>query len=114
MMTSCSRLLCGLIAALTMQLAHAGTPPGSDRLRIFISDTHFGPGKVVGHWHNYEDARWAPEFAAFLDEMNTLGRGKADLILNGDTFELWQSLDPNDCTGAANKNLGCTQEGALK
>jgi Calcineurin-like phosphoesterase len=114
MMNSCSRLLCGLIAALILQVAHAVTPPGSDRLRIFISDTHFGPGKVDGHWHNYEDARWAPEFAAFLDEMNRLGQGKADLILNGDTFELWQSLDPNDCTVAANKNLGCTQEGALK
>lgn len=114
MMTSCSRLLCGLIVVLIFQVAHAATPLGSDRLRIFISDTHFGPGKADGHWHNYEDARWAPEFAAFLDEMNRLGQGKADLILNGDTFELWQSLDPNDCTVPANKNLGCTQEGALK
>jgi hypothetical protein len=66
----------------------------------------FGPGKVNGHWHNFEDARWAPEFAEFLDEMNRMGQGKADLILNGDAFELWQSLDPNDCTAAANKNLG--------
>jgi hypothetical protein len=114
MTTSCSRLLCCLIATLALPVARGATPPGSDRLRIFISDTHFGPGKVDGHWHNFEDARWAPEFAGFLDEMNHMGQGKADLILNGDTFELWQSLDSNDCTVAANKNLGCTQEGALK
>lgn len=111
--SSCCLIRC-LLTVLVLPLAYAGTPPGSDRLRIFISDTHFGPGKVNGHWHNFEDARWAQEFAEFLDEMNRMGQGKADLILNGDTFELWQSLDPNDCTVAANKDLGCTQEGALK
>jgi len=108
------RRLSLLVAILTLPAAHAATPPGSDRLRIFISDTHFGVGKVDGHWHNYEDARWAPEFAEFLDEMDRMGQGKADLILNGDTFELWQSLDSNDCTVATNKNLGCTQDGAMK
>ena len=103
-----------LIAVLALPALHAASVPGSDRLRIFISDTHFGVGKVGGHWHNYEDARWAPEFAAFLDDVNRLGNGKADLVLNGDTFELWQSLDSDDCTVAANKDLGCSQEGALK
>jgi UDP-2,3-diacylglucosamine pyrophosphatase LpxH len=104
-----------LVLLLSLCLAFAsGSRPGSDRLRIFISDTHFGVGKVNGRWHNYEDARWAPEFAAFLEEMNRIGKGKADLILNGDTFELWQSLDPNDCTVPANKDLGCTEDGALE
>jgi UDP-2,3-diacylglucosamine pyrophosphatase LpxH len=114
MITKRSLLTQLLIAALMLLTLHAATAPGSERLRIFISDTHLGVGKVDDHWHNYEDARWAPEFAEFLQEMNRVGNGKADLILNGDTFELWQSLDPNDCTVVANKNLGCTQEGALK
>lgn len=114
-MTNCGSVLTRLmIAMLALMSVHPATVPGSDRLRIFISDTHFGVGKVDGHWHNFEDARWAPEFAAFLDEMDRIGKGKADLILNGDTFELWQSLDPNDCTAPTNKNVGCTQEGALK
>src|SRR5271167_4648290 len=114
MTSCCSMLIWFLIAVLLLPGPHAVTPPGSDRLRIFISDTHFGVGKVNGQWHNFEDARWAPEFAEFLDKMNQMGKGKADLIFNGDTFELWQSLEPNDCTVSANKNLGCTQEGALK
>jgi UDP-2,3-diacylglucosamine pyrophosphatase LpxH len=114
MRISCLRCLSVLIAILTSSVMHATTPPGSDRLRIFISDTHFGVGKVDGRWHNFEDARWAVEFEKFLDKMDRMGQGKADLILNGDTFELWQSLDPNDCTVAANKDLGCTQDGAMK
>jgi len=109
-----SSILLLLSLSLAFGMAPGPTLSGSDRLRIFISDTHFGVGKVNGHWHNFEDARWAPEFAAFLEEMNRMGKGKADLILNGDTFELWQSLDPNDCTVPANKNLGCTEDDALK
>jgi len=109
-----SRTLRVLAIAGYLTFLNAATKPGSDRFRLFISDTHFGPGKVDGHWHNYEDARWAPEFAAFLEEMDRMGQGKADLIMNGDTFELWQSLDPNDCTVAVNKNLGCSEDGALK
>src|SRR5690242_16373722 len=92
------RSFCVLSFSLAFGLASGSPPPGTERLRIFISDTHFGVGKVDGHWHNFEDARWAPEFEAFLREMNRMGNGKADLIFNGDTFELWQSLVPGDCT----------------
>jgi hypothetical protein len=105
-----------ILAILTViSLTPAQSPSGSSRLEIFISDTHFGVGKdTAGHWHPYEDARWAPEFAEFLETMNKLGDGHADLIMNGDTFELWQSLDPNDCTVLENRNLGCNEADALK
>lgn len=83
------------------------------RLTIVISDTHFGVGKMPnGNWHPYEDARWANEFRLFLEEMNRTGKGETDLVLNGDTFELWQSLE-NDCPDT-DQNLGCTEAEALK
>lgn len=83
------------------------------RLTVFISDTHFGVGKTPnGNWHAYEDARWAPEFKLFLEELNRAGDGHTDLILNGDTFELWQSLQ-TDCT-YDDENLSCTEVEALR
>lgn len=107
------RSSCVLLICLGFNESSSSASPGSDRLRVFISDTHFGVGKVNGRWHNFEDARWAPEFADFLVAMDRIGNGKTDLILNGDTFELWQSLDPDDCTVASNKDLGCSEQGAL-
>src|SRR6266404_5138673 len=86
--------------------------PQNSRLTAFISDTHFGVGKTAdGRWHPYEDARWAQDFALFLEELNRQGQGNTDLILNGDTFELWQSLQ-NDCV-YSNKDFGCTEPDAL-
>lgn len=83
------------------------------RLTVVISDTHFGVGKMPnGEWHPFEDARWAPEFKLFLEELNRIGKGETDLVFNGDTFELWQSLE-NDCR-YADENLGCTEQEALK
>lgn len=107
------RLPASLFVTAVFLVAQPQTAPsGSDRLRIFISDTHFGVGKVQGKWHAYEDFRWADEFALFLSEMKRQGKGNADLILNGDTFELWQSLE-HDCVVSGNPNLGCTEGEAL-
>lgn len=90
-----------------------GATAQSSRWTVFISDTHFGVGKTAdGNWHPYEDARWASEFKLFLEELNREGEGHTDLVLNGDTFELWQSLE-NDCT-YPNENLSCTEPEALK
>jgi UDP-2,3-diacylglucosamine pyrophosphatase LpxH len=47
----------------------------------------------------------------FLQEANRQGGGATDLILNGDTFELWQSLE-QDCI-YSDKDLGCTEVDAL-
>jgi len=96
-----------LVQVCAMSLIGHGQESARDHLLIFISDMHLGVGKTSeAKWHNYEDARWAPEFDLFLKEMNRQGKGKAELILNGDTFELWQSLE-EDCR-YRNTNLGCT------
>ena len=73
-----------LAAAVTSVSAQSG------RLTVFISDTHFGVGKQDGQWHAFEDARWAPEFYLFLDAISRQSNGTTDLVLNGDTLELWQ------------------------
>lgn len=65
-----------------------------------------------GRWQKYEDFRWQKEFTLFLQEINRLGKGATDLVLNGDTFELWQSIEGDCCYG--NKNFGCTESDALK
>jgi UDP-2,3-diacylglucosamine pyrophosphatase LpxH len=69
------------------------------RLVIFISDLHVGVGhdpEKQDKWHPTEDFRWHIEFSDFLDRINEDGKSNVDLILVGDTFELWQSLD-KDC-----------------
>lgn len=87
--------------------------PGTERLTVFISDLHISVGRDAhGTWHPYEDFRWEREFVLFLDRVNREGEGRTDLILNGDTFELWQSL-PQDCV-YPDRNLGCTEADALR
>ena len=101
-------VLIPLVVFLCLTAATAQNP----RLTAIISDTHFGVGKTPdGKWHPYEDARWATEFKSFLEELNRQGNGSTDLIFNGDTFELWQSLE-NDCT-YPDENLSCTEQEAL-
>jgi hypothetical protein len=92
----------------------ATPPPQSTRLTVFISDLHLGVGRSPQNpdrWHPMEDFRWLNGFVLFLKEIDRLGGGKADLVLNGDTFELWQSLK-GDCK-YDNPNLGCTEQEAL-
>jgi hypothetical protein len=101
-------------ALFAAQLAQA---QGNPRLTVFISDLHLGVGKKpAGAWHEYEDFRWAPEFALFLQEISRQGNGKTDLVIDGDTFELWQSLTA-DCiypdASHQQKELGCHEEDAL-
>lgn len=84
----------------------------SARSLVFISDLHFGVGHdEKGLWHPYEDFRWQAEFSAFLKTIDRSGKGETDLVLNGDTFELWQSLTA-DCV-PVDKNLGCSESEAL-
>jgi hypothetical protein len=105
-----ARLLLWIPILLT--IAASGATAQNPRVTVFISDTHFGVGKTPdGKWHPYEDARWAPEFKLFIEELNREGNGQIDLILNGDTFELWQSLQ-NDCI-YPDENLSCTEGQAL-
>lgn len=88
-------------------------PNGSDRLTAVISDLHMGVGRRAGGaWHPMEDFRWADEFALFLQEVDRRGNGRTDLVLLGDTLELWQSLDDKDCI-YDNLDYACDEAGAI-
>jgi UDP-2,3-diacylglucosamine pyrophosphatase LpxH len=83
----------------------------SDRLLVVISDLHFGVGRDGQAWHPMEDFRWASEFQAFLDEVHVQGKGKTDLVIAGDAFELWQSRTA-DCM-PPDRDAGCSEAEAL-
>ena len=110
--------LCTL--ALTLIPIVATAEPAARHV-VVISDLHLGVGRLPNSpanpkanlqtWDPFEDFRWAEEFELFLDYLNREGRGAVDLVMNGDTFELWQSHD-GKCPMLADKNLGCTAEEA--
>jgi UDP-2,3-diacylglucosamine pyrophosphatase LpxH len=77
------------------------------RRTVVVSDTHFG----VGANHRIEDFRWTAEWTAFLAYLRK-ARVPTDLVLNGDTAELWQSLQ-NDCH-TSDQTAGCTESEALQ
>jgi len=109
-------LACSLAAGISPVVPGTAPPsmPADSGLTIFISDLHLGVGLDPNNpskWHQYEDFRWLDEFRLFLKEINRLGGGKTTLVLNGDVFELWQSLK-DDCI-YENKDLGCTEQEAL-
>ena len=85
----------------------------SGRLTVVLGDLHLGLGThpQSGEWHPLEDFRWSDDFSAFLNAVNSAGDGATDLILNGDTVELWQALD-DECQ-YEESGLGCTEEQAL-
>ena len=87
--------------------------PSESRLAVVISDLHLGVGRndETKEWHPTEDFRWQAELTAFVRAVDRAGQGAADLVLNGDTFELWQSLT-DDCQ-YEDIRLGCTEVEAL-
>jgi hypothetical protein len=102
-------LVCGAASNTDRVAAQQAT---AARRVVTLADLHMGVGRDrTGAWHPYEDFRWAPEFAAFLRALNDDGNGATDLILNGDTFELWQSTE-QDCK-YTDPRLGCTEAEAL-
>jgi hypothetical protein len=94
--------------------AKAAGPASVTRQIVVISDLHMGEGKDPGtkRWQPMEDFRWPNQFVKFLNQIDIDGKGKTDLIVNGDLFELWQS-ETNDCRDNRGKDLGCTEEEAL-
>lgn len=97
------------------------SPPGkssseSSTLRqiVIISDLHMGEGrdKNTGQWYPTEDFRWPVQFSQFLERIDRNGRGRTDLIVAGDLFELWQSR-ASDCKAERNADFGCTETEAL-
>jgi UDP-2,3-diacylglucosamine pyrophosphatase LpxH len=84
---------------------------GPSRTIVVLSDLHMGIGRdSSGAWHPYEDFRWPAELAEFLKAVDADGKSAVDLVLNGDTFELLQSVE-NECETAA--AIGCTEPQAL-
>lgn len=139
----CLALAVPACAAAQEQLLPSPLPPAGPRLRVFISDTHIGLGRVLrnkstgrhteGPWHPTEDFRWAADLRAFMAMVRAEAarlKVSTDLIIAGDFLELWQSpikictLEPcsdaeragklrRDCEYAENEDLGCTLEEAL-
>ena len=90
----------------------AGQQNGSPRLVAVIADLHMGLGRdEAGEWRVEEDFRWGDEFGLFLEALDAEGGGAADLVLNGDTFEL-DRLAGERCA-ADDPALGCTAPEAL-
>ena len=84
----------------------------SSRLVTVIGDMHMGVGHdSSGAWHAFEDFRWHTEFELFLEALDEQGGGANDLILNGDTFELWETVS-TDCR-YDDPSIGCTEAEAL-
>lgn len=107
---------CSVTAGPDDSATSTGSKPatvGEPRATAIISDLHLGVGRDKNKtWHPYEDFRWEREFRLFLLRLKQEGGGRTDLILNGDTFELWQSLE-HDCK-YANTDLGCTEAEAVR
>jgi UDP-2,3-diacylglucosamine pyrophosphatase LpxH len=101
--------------AVLLWFAAGSVSADATRTVFAISDLHFGVGKAGDTgWHPYEDFRWKTDLLTFLDAIDKDGNGKVDLILNGDTFELWQSTVANECAQQkGNANLGCSEKDAL-
>ena len=113
MRRTCLAMSLGLILLATVPSPVASLQPVADGPRrvVVLSDLHMGVGRdSSGAWHPSEDFRWATELELFLVALEAGGAG-TDLILNGDTFELLQSREP-DCA-YEEATLGCTEPEAL-
>src|SRR5262249_54677614 len=86
----------------------------STRLTVIVSDLRFGVGKdpANGRWQAIEDFRWGDALESFLHAIDEAGRGSTDLVLDGDTFDLWQALH-GECR-RPNVRAGCTSTDAIR
>jgi metallophosphoesterase superfamily enzyme len=75
-------------------------------LTVFISDLHFGLGKLPdGKWNPLEDFRWSNALKGFLKAISDRTGANTTLVIAGDMFELWQHPDLDCGTGDADR--GC-------
>lgn len=111
-MTRARRLSVVVVITMLASFAAPQSQAPASRFVVIASDLHLGVGRSAnGDWLPIEDFRWQEEFAAFLRAIDEAGKGTTDLVLNGDTFELWQS-STNDCRHR-DARLGCTEKEAL-
>jgi UDP-2,3-diacylglucosamine pyrophosphatase LpxH len=100
------------VIALTVVALGAAPPPQMAqppaRSIVVLGDLHMGSGRDSrGQWLPDEDFRWSAEFAAFLKAVSRDGNNAVDLVLNGDTFEL---IDSVRCGTAS--DAGCSEDEA--
>ena len=101
-----------IAVAIVAGVAGLESQTSTSRLVVIASDLHLGVGRSAGgEWLPIEDFRWQEDFASFLRAIDEAGKGATDLVLNGDTFELWQSTT-DDCR-QRDVRLGCTEQEAL-
>ena len=82
--------------------------PEGERLTVFISDFHMGPGRRHdGQWYPQEDFRWPNALNGFLTAIRKRGKDQVDLVILGDLLELWQ-LPPGTLCSRPTPGLGCT------
>ena len=85
-------------------------PTNTSRPAVFISDLHFGVGKLSdGRWDPTEDFRWSSALASFLKAISSWGHDALDLVIAGDLLELWQPPPGFTCV-STDSDLGCTPE----
>jgi hypothetical protein len=111
-MRTCARRL----AASLLLAAAALVRPAQARLVrpvIVISDLHLGEGKQDDAWSPIEDFRWEHDLKGFLDAIRARWPTGVDLVLNGDSFDLWQSSSVA-CGKPGDPELGCSTAQALE
>ncbi len=93
----------------------------NDSVQIYISDSHIGTGgQCVGQgcrdgWHNMEDFRWEDDFRQFINFLGRKISKPIDLVMVGDSFELWQDMAGIPCKDDGQRsNFGCNAEQSKK
>jgi UDP-2,3-diacylglucosamine pyrophosphatase LpxH len=100
-----------VVMTIVASVAALDSQTSTSRLVVIASDLHFGAGRSAsGEWLPIEDFRWQEDLASFLKAIDEAGKGATDLVLNGDTFEVWQSAT-DDC-GHRDVRSGCTEQEA--
>lgn len=103
----------GIVLGLVLSALFSPFARASDRLTVFISDLHFGVGRVDGgDWHPFEDFRWPGALDGFLREISAQGQERVDLVIVGDLLELWQRPKGFECRGV--KDAGCSETETAK
>jgi UDP-2,3-diacylglucosamine pyrophosphatase LpxH len=79
-----------------------------------ISDLHLGRGeRIPGEYDPQEDFQWGEDFVLFLDALHRAGGGGVTLVIAGDMFELWETMEgESDCRETA--DFGCSEDEARK
>lgn len=111
-MTAVVRIVALFVVVMLGSVAGLDSQTSAPRFVVIIGDLHLGAGRSPsGEWLPIEDFRWQQDFASFLRAIDEAGKGSTDLVLNGDTFELWQSTT-DDCRHG-DRRVGCTEQEAL-